>query len=351
MNALYDIHGLSVRMTGLACARVPDINTKLHWFEVPDDGRPADIEVTLGDFQPDLAECLTLDRRYWARPGYLYLEEGDKGLSWRADIDGLDRPAGRPLRIRFAHGPWNRRRMPWRLFPDLILHLYVLWPILECELAARGLYLVHAGAVERDGRALLLAGRGGVNKTAVVAELARRGWQPMSDDFVLLTAAPDGNGTRVLAFPTSPRWFEFQLKHMEDERLSFWDKLRLLRFLHRKRDVGVRFSREAALEKVIVLLARPGDNVPVTLEPIDRDEAAERVTLNCRMERTSYVGHGYVIGRFLEAYQYVVPESSFGEAWANLGHTLATLVAGARTYRAEAGLTHDRRLADAMESD
>ena len=38
MNALYDIRGLVVRAEGLCRAAVPDINAKLHWFEVPDDG-------------------------------------------------------------------------------------------------------------------------------------------------------------------------------------------------------------------------------------------------------------------------------------------------------------------------
>ena len=348
MNALCDIHGLRLRMTGLADAAVPDLNTRLHWFEVPDDGRAADVEVAVGPFEPDLSGCLTLDRRYWARRGYLYLEEGDKGLSWRAEVSGLDRATGEPMRIRFAHGPRNRRRVPWLLFPDAIMHLYVLWPVLECELAARGLYLVHAGAVERDGKALLVAGRGGVNKTAAVAELARRGWRPMGDDFVVLRETGDG-GTEVLAFPTSPRWFEFQLRHMEAEDLSFVDKLRLLRVLYRKREVGVEFQREARLEKVAIVHTVEGlaDPETVRMEP---GAAAESLELNCRMERTSYVGLQFIIGRFLEAYSYVVPESTYGREWDALGAALATLVRGVACRRIETGIRYDRRLVDLLES-
>jgi len=347
MNALCDIHGLRLRMTGLTDAAVPDINTRLHWFEVPEDGGPADLEVAVGPFEPDLAGCLALDRRYWARPGYLYVEEGDKGLSWRAEIDGLERGAGEPLRIRFAHGPWNRRRIPWLLFPDVILHLYILWPILECELAARGLYLVHAGAVERDGRALLVAGRGGVNKTAAVAELVRRGWRPMSDDFVLLGRGPAGE-TRVHAFPTSPRWFEFQLRHMEREDLSLVDKLRLLRVLYRRRDVGVEFVREARLEQVAVVHTVEGRTHPEAT-PLAPDAAAESLELNCRMERTSYVGLKFIIGRFLEAYPYVVPESTYGREWEALGPALVALLRGASCRRIDTGVRYDRRLVDLLE--
>jgi len=349
VNALYDIRGLVVRAEGLCRAAVPDINAKLHWFEVPDDGRQADIEVRIGPFEPQREGCLALDRRYWARPGYLYVEESDKGLSWRAQIEGLDRPAGEPLRICFAHGKANRRRMPWRLFPDLVMHLYVLWPVLECELAARGLWLVHAGAAERDGRAVLLAGRGGANKTALVAELCRRGWRPLSDDFVLLQKHPE-RGTVVLAMPTSPRWFQFQLRQMEDEVLSPWDKLRLLRYLYHRRDVDVAFAPEASIGAVALVQAVEGQTAPEAA-PMDPTPAAECLELNCRMERTAYIGHGFRIGRFLEAYRYVVPESTYGYGWdRGLGQALRELIAPAKTYRIAAPKRYDPHLADLVES-
>ncbi len=348
MNALYDIHGLWIRMTGLTDAAAPDINTRLHWFEIADDGRPADIDVAIGDFEPRLQGCLTLDRRYWARPGYLYLEESDKGLAWRADVEGLDGGPADAIRIRFAHRPPNRRRIPWRLFPDLVMHLYVLWPILECRLAARGLYLVHAGAVERDGLALVVSGRGGANKSALVAELVRRGWRPMSDDFVLLRPVERG-GAEVLAFPTSPRWFEFQVRYKVAEALSLVDKVRLLWFLYRKRRVGTDFVRQARLERIAILQIVEGGGGGDTPRLASR-AAAESLELNCRMERTSYVGHGMIIGRFLEAYRYVVPESAFGHEWDGLGGALERMLAGAAAHRIVAGRWFNRRLADVVES-
>jgi hypothetical protein len=348
VNALYDIHGLSVRVDGLCRAAVPDINAKLHWFEIPDDDREVDIEVRIGPFEPDRKGCLALDRSYWARPGYLYAEESDKGLSWRMEMEGLDRPAGQPLRIRFAHGRANRRRLPWRLFPDLVMHLYVLWPVLECELAARGLWLVHAGAVERDGRAVVIAGRGGANKTALVAALCRRGWNPISDDFVLLKHRPS-DGSMVLAMPTSPRWFQFQLRHKEDEVLSLRDKLHLLRYLYHRRDVSVAFVPEASLDRVVLLQAVEGQAVPEAA-PFPLSPAAEAVELNCHMERTAYLGHGFRIGRFLEAYRYVVPASSYGRLWdTGLRPFLTEAFTVTKAFRVKAPRGYDARLGTVVE--
>ncbi len=345
MTALYDLAGLRMRVTGLADAAVPDINTKLHAFGVPEDLRPADLEVAIGPFEPEREGCLALDRRYWARPGYLYLEEGDKGMAWRAELAALERAAGEPLRLRYhlARGP----RGLFRLFPDLVMHLYVLWPVLECELAARGLWLVHAGAVERDGRARLIAGRGGVNKTAIVAALVRRGWRPMGDDFALL--ASDGRGgARVRAFPTSPRWLAFHVERKADERYLLIDKLRLLRFLYRRRDVPLTLATEARLEAVALVDVEAGRTAPERTDA--GPAAARRLALNCRMERTSYVGHGTVLGRFLEAYRYVVPATDYGRAWDGLEGALETLTAGARWAHVAAGEAYDPRVADLIES-
>jgi hypothetical protein len=58
--------------------------------------------------------------------------------------------------------------------------------------ASRGVMPVHAGAVARDGRALLLIGRGGRGKTTTTLTLAARGWQLIADDLCFLETTPAG---------------------------------------------------------------------------------------------------------------------------------------------------------------
>ena len=58
--------------------------------------------------------------------------------------------------------------------------------------AGRGVMPVHAGAVARDGRALLLIGRGGRGKTTTTLTLAARGWQLIADDLCFLETTPAG---------------------------------------------------------------------------------------------------------------------------------------------------------------
>jgi hypothetical protein len=61
--------------------------------------------------------------------------------------------------------------------------------------------LIHAGAVVRDGQALLLPGVSGAGKTTLTYALAARGWQTLSDDLLALDAEPEDPGGALLALP------------------------------------------------------------------------------------------------------------------------------------------------------
>lgn len=59
---------------------------------------------------------------------------------------------------------------------------------------------LHAGAVERDGRAMLLSGPSAQGKSTLTTLLCERGWRLMSDDFAPIQSGSDF----VLPFPQSP---------------------------------------------------------------------------------------------------------------------------------------------------
>lgn len=62
---------------------------------------------------------------------------------------------------------------------------------LGAALLQRGTLALHAGAVSRDGRAVVLLGRSGSGKSSSVAALARRGYRILDDNIAVLT---DGDG-------------------------------------------------------------------------------------------------------------------------------------------------------------
>ncbi|URW76941.1 HprK-related kinase A [Sphingomonas donggukensis] len=134
------------------------------------------------------------------------------GSDWRAPIAQIadlyrDYPAPNDgvadYNVRlFAARPWRRWLRPAITLggdftlPDAV-PMPLDWGVLAAEMAMnlqlalgeRRYLLLHASAVERDGRALLMTGVSGAGKSTLAALLATRGWRLMGDEFALLDPA------------------------------------------------------------------------------------------------------------------------------------------------------------------
>lgn len=134
------------------------------------------------------------------------------GSDWRAPIDQLrslyrDYPAPQDgvadytVRL-FARRPWRRWLRPSvEIGGDYMLPEAAPLPLrhgllaaemamnLQMALGARRHLLLHASAVERDCRAVLMTGVSGAGKSTLATLLAARGWRFMGDEFVLLDPA------------------------------------------------------------------------------------------------------------------------------------------------------------------
>jgi len=134
------------------------------------------------------------------------------GSDWRAPVDQLrslysDYPAPQDgvadytVRL-FARRPWRRWLRPSvEIGGDYMLPEAAPLPLrhgllaaemamnLQMALGARRHLLLHASAVERDGRAVLMAGVSGAGKSTLATLLAARGWRFMGDEFALLDPA------------------------------------------------------------------------------------------------------------------------------------------------------------------
>ncbi len=131
------------------------------------------------------------------------------GSDWRGPIAALDAlyrdyPApqdGIPdFNVRlFAARPWRRLVRPSvHIGGDFVIPDAAPLPLAQGLLAAemamnlqmalgqRRYLLLHASAVERDGRALLMTGESGAGKSTLAALLMARGWRLMGDEFVLI---------------------------------------------------------------------------------------------------------------------------------------------------------------------
>lgn len=134
------------------------------------------------------------------------------GSDWRSPIAHLEtlyRDYPKPndgvpdFTVRlFARRPWRRLIRPSvEIGGDYMLPEAAPLPLrqgllaaemamnLQMALGARRYLLLHASAVERDGRALLMTGISGAGKSTLATLLAAKGWRFMGDEFALLDPA------------------------------------------------------------------------------------------------------------------------------------------------------------------
>ena len=140
-----------------------------------EDG-PLDLLVTTGRFHPPAGPKMLLSNRAIAvGENWCLFTARHRGLKWRIMIKDPDGPT---LRVHLRGG-----RLAARVFL-----LKTLIPLIRHRLQDKGATLVKASAVERDGKATVLAGWSGSGKTSGAVGLVDAGWSFLSDTFALLGA-------------------------------------------------------------------------------------------------------------------------------------------------------------------
>ncbi len=299
MNRSYNIHEIfRFRIEKAPSLLIEDLNWKYSYFETPSVENP-DLIVKIGKFRPNLTDCYCLDQKYYIKKNYIYFLDSDKRMSWEAEITGIEKP---PLIIRFSPHWTIRLRFPWALFPYLILHQYVIDPLMEVKIQNQGFVFLHSGAVSRDGFAHLFAGRGGSYKTTYVMELVRRGYKLMSDDLTLIR---DG---MAYCLPTFQKWFSFNLKYLKTEEMGLFDRIRLFGYLARSKASSMEVIQSSRIKSLTLLLVANTDRPRIRTD-LAPEDILRMAGLNHEMEKTSYVSFKYIIGNFLRAYEAVFPET------------------------------------------
>jgi hypothetical protein len=312
-----DIHGLArVKVQTNTRHLLGAINAPLSYFcknNLADSASPNHtddpiaLNLAIGSFDFDTDRCQPVDHKYFVRDRHIAFRESLGGHRFTSMIRFTDRSTD----ICFAHHRQNFRRFPRMFYADLSAWLYVVVPMLGSLLAQRGWYLLHAAAMERNGQAVLFAGRGGIHKTSIALTLARQGWRFMGDDMVL--AGPDG---QVACWPVFGERFAYLLAHCADERVPWWRQFDSVRTLRRVGGYAPTADR-AALSRVVVLQCRPG-NQAITPLGWPREHLLRSVVLSTQMEHLAGPDYKQIIGRFLEAYRFAFPMTDLLDGWASL---------------------------------
>ncbi|QAY75630.1 HprK-related kinase A [Sphingosinicella sp. BN140058] len=159
---------------------------------------------------------------------------------------------------------------------------------LQMALGQKRFLLLHAGVVERDGKALILTGPSGAGKSTLAALLGTRGWRFMGDEFGLL----DPESGLLHPFPRAISLKNASLALFDDvdpERLG--PVLRgtpkgTIRHLRPPADAIARMAHSA--RPALILFPRFGRDLPATQRPVGAAEVFVRLT----QASTNYVSLG-----------------------------------------------------------
>ena len=158
---------------------------------------------------------------------------------------------------------------------------------LQMALGQRRFLLLHASAVERDGRALLMTGDSGAGKSTLAALLGERGWRFLGDEFALV----DLESGALHPFPRaiSLKNEATALFDVEEERLgpilAGTPKGRI-RHLRPRAEAIARMDETAA--PALILFPRFGRDLPAEIRPVGAAEIFVRLT----QASTNYVALG-----------------------------------------------------------
>lgn len=316
------------------------INLKFSWFQVDDMADKPDIVLNIGKFAPSNQGCYLVDHKYHIKDNYFFCRDSEGKAKWMVEVSGLERG---DMVVNFDVRSWGSESI---INPDLLPQSFLL-KLLEYKLNEKGCALLHAAAVARNGRACLLAGRGGSFKTTLCMDFVRRAsFDFLGDDRVVLRVG------EVLSFPRGYRVFDFMTRHLATEKSwSLANKIRFFNYLRSDRN-GATYPRSAALKAVLLVTPSRRAENPLRFQSIDPGESVARLVFNNRLEdfvTLSSLGIGSApFLKYMMGYSLVFPDSRVSLYESDLHRNLAEILAGVPVYQVEIPPDYDLKVFDAI---
>ncbi len=300
-HSFYDFHGLVGMQIidherGGSSAQA-SLGDPFSYFRVDTLPGAPDLTLELGKFEAQNEDCYLVDHKYHVRRNYLYCEDGYQGFRWQVEIEGFENG---PTHIRLDLRGGGLRQA---LLPGMFSKMLLTRQLLSQKFREKGWALAHAAGAARDGRAVVLHGRGGAFKTSVLMSLLRMSpaWRALGDDGVLL------KGNQVLSFPTYPALFGYRLAHKDNEHLTTIDRLRVA-LMSLTDDAGPeRYAPGAEIAALVEMQA--GGVGELTIEEIPLFDNLKAMGYGMRLEQHNSVNMGFndAYPQYREAYAYVYP--------------------------------------------
>tara|TARA_B100001123_G_C15329482_1_gene1030764 strand:+ start:2095 stop:3147 length:1053 start_codon:yes stop_codon:yes gene_type:complete len=286
---------LLVTVTGSSNFRRKLLEARWAHYRHQFDG-PANLELHLGEFTPQIPDGARLiDKDYHVANQYLYFHGSRKGGQSEITLFDMDN------RISLRHNPYTEP-FPFSLSAGVRGMNMYLDPLMAWWYLRNGMTLLHASAIQRDGKTWLLVGTNGAGKTRLVLELCNKGYKFIADDLLVI------QGLEVLGIVEHPAVLSLRWKEFLRSGNAHCSKRMILRHIGHSRqpDFGsLQLQTNGQLDGLIYLKKPFGSESMIKpgLPEIIWKQAVrlEHLELNRHQRRHWLISN---FGRFLMAYEY-----------------------------------------------
>lgn len=317
----YNFHNiLKSQINGINKKKVKliDLNLPFSYFETQEEISEPDIILNIGKFTPHNKDCYVVDHRYFVKNNYLYCKDVGSTAKWEFEIFGFEN--GKTIinyygKIRGPEGI---------LFPYLLPQDILLRQLIEYKLNKKGYFLAHAAAVSKDGKAVLLIGRGSSFKTSITMDFVRKaGFSFLGDERVIINKE-----RKVLSFPLHLKTFEYKAENLSTENFKGpFKKLRYLKFLrYLYKNSDYKSSTipiiDSSTINAVFFINRMMSTKGVQINEIDTKMMMQKLLINNKIEAIKshnfmIFDYGHHFYKYLLAYEFVFPISKITAFWNN----------------------------------
>ncbi len=321
-----------------------DLNLRYSYFEVEHVNNP-DIILNLGPFKPHNENCVVIDHKYYIKNNYFYCKDSEKNAKWEIEIFGIDKGK---MFVNFNERIFGIRRF---LAPNIVSQHFLLRTLMEWKLFQKGALMLHAGAVEKDGKAYLFTGRGGAFKTTLIMDLIREKIVNfIGDEYVIIYKG------KILSFPVVLQEFLFRFEKLPTEKLRkeryFRDLLSWFFYLrkHSKKEYYknpiIKISNHAKLNSIFFV--KRGKKLSLEKVNYSTEHVARKMILNAKLEGIIEGLAGLVIQRgpfkYLLAYSQIFPKSNVAEYWNKLKDNYKKVFKNITCYSVSMPLEYNKKV-------
>ena len=272
----------------------PDFAIKYGYFQQATLTGNCKVNIEVNSCSPPV-DVLNTIKRSAERFGYgddiIQTEHIHGRMRWTTWIQGLNSDKVTvwydfPLRQRFQ---W-----PWFMFPDYLIGMHLIEPVLEYKFSQLGVHVLHSAALaDSDGNSCLLAGCGGVGKTTYMMQLLKHGWSYLADDCIL------SEGDTLFAYPLCSSFFDYHYLFEEDENITKSSMIGALKHVRRQQPISFPVTSSAKLKVVNLLIRSDASKSKIIYDGVVNDEVVERLLAVDKLERLNFTDIEELYGRFM----------------------------------------------------